>query len=299
MPLTPGRLVPIVSITLVLALAGAAVPAAAAPGGAQHEGVRRGATEFAEHEEADIAKLSRVLLQLVQDRTLVEPFLAGDRARLLAAAQPTFEILKREEQITHWYFIGVDRKCFLRVHAPDKHGDVIARETLTQAIARRDVGAGMELGKTAFALRVVRPIRRDGEVVGYMELGEEIDHFFERMKAVLGDDFGLLADKEHVDRRELARVRNDDRWDERPDVVLINSTMWDEKRIQVGVPLAKLPPEGNLLGEWQDGGRRYVGGAFPVKDAAGHVVAALFVRHRLDATAGHDREAPAATAPAR
>jgi hypothetical protein len=126
-----------------------------------------------------------------------------------------------------------------------------------------------------------------------MELGEEIDHFFERMKQQTGDDFGLLADKQHVDRKELARVRNDDRWDERPDVVLINSTMWDEKRIQLGVPLQKLPAQGVFVGEWEDEGKRYVGGAFPVKNAADHVAGALFVRHPIGGPAPAPAAAPA------
>jgi hypothetical protein len=132
-----------------------------------------------------------------------------------------------------------------------------------------------------------------------MELGEEIDHFFERMKQQTGDDFGLLVDKQHVDRAELARVRNDDRWDERPDVVLINSTMWDEKHVDVGMPLAKLPAKGNMVPGWEEEGRSYVGGAFPVKNAAGHVVGALFVRHQIGGPpAGGAEKAPAA-APAR
>jgi hypothetical protein len=275
-------LAPLAAAGALPALAAAASPAAAAAPAKDHEAaVRRAAAAFAELERADVDHLSRVLQQLVQDRTLVEPFLARDRDRLLAAAKPTFEILKEVEQVTHWYFIDPDRKCFLRVHAPSTHGDVIERDTLAQAIAKKDVGSGKELGRTAFALRVVRPIRSGGTIVGYMELGEEIDHLFDRMKVEAGDDFGLLADKEHVDRKELARVRNDDRWDERPDVVLINSTMWDEKRIQIGMPLAKLPPEGAFVGAWRDEEKTFVGGVFPVRNSSGHVVGALFVRHRI------------------
>jgi hypothetical protein len=280
---TSARLaLPLARLALAAALAAGAGSALAAGAANHHEAdVRRAAASFSEHEKVDVAKLSRVLQQLVQDRALLEPFLARDREKLLAAARPSFEILKEADQVTHWYFITTDGKCFLRVHNPAVSGDAIDRDTLKQAMASGDLGFGKELGKTAFALRVVRPIRTGGKVVGYMELGEEIDHFFERMKQQTGDDFGLLADKQHIDRKELARVRNDDRWDERPDVVLINSTMWDEKRIQLGVPLAKLPAEGVFAGEWQDEGKSYVGGAFPVKNAAGHVVGALFVRHQI------------------
>jgi hypothetical protein len=278
----PARDLARLAAALALAAASAPAPALAADAAHPHEQeVRRAASAFSALEHADVAKLSRVLEQLVQDRTLVDAFLASDRRKLLALAKPTFDIMKEEDQITHWYFIGTDRKCFLRVHKPDEHGDLIDRDTLSMAIAKGDLGYGKELGKTAFALRVVRPIRRDGKLVGYMELGEEIDHYFDRMKAQTGDDFGLLVDKEHIDRKELARVRDDDRWDERPDVVLIHTTVWDENRVAIGMPLARLPADGTFVGEWEDGPRRYVGGAFPVKNAVGHVVGALFVRHQI------------------
>jgi len=294
---TPARPVSFVRLALVATLA-AAAPAVAGAANPHEPEVRRAAASFADLEKADVAKLSRVLQQLVQDRTLLAPFAARDREKLLAAARPTFEIMKAQDQITHWYFIDADGKAFLRVHKPEQFGDVIQRDTLKQAVATGDVGSGKELGKTAFALRVVRPIRSGGKVVGYMELGDEIDHFFERMKQQTGDDFGLLVDKQHIDRAELARVRNDDRWDERPDVVLINSTMWDEKRIQLGMPLAKLPADGIYVGEWLEEGRSYVGGAFPVRNAADHVVGALFVRHQVGGPAPGPGKAPAA-APAK
>lgn len=281
---SPARSAPLAArLALAGALAAAAWPAGAAgPAKAHEEAVRRAAAAFEKLERDDVDLLSKAIDGLAADPAIVAPFVARDREKLLAAARPAFERLGAEKQITHLYFLDPEpaRTCFLRVHKPEQFGDVVGRETFSQAIANAKIGHGKELGKTAFALRVVKPLRAGGKLVGYVELGEEIDHFFERMKQATGDDFGLLVDKRHVDRQELARVRNDDRWDERPDVVLINSTMWDEKRIDLGMPLAKLPAKGVVLAEWQDEGRSYVGGAFPVKNAAGHVVGALFVRHQ-------------------
>jgi hypothetical protein len=289
-------------------LAALASPAAAGHTTADDDAVRGAASAFAKLEKADVDMLSKALDKLVADPALITPFLARDREKLLAVAKPIFDKLKAENQITHFYFLDTEpaRTCFLRVHKPEQFGDRVDRDTLLAAIATQKIGYGKELGKTAFALRVVKPVRSGGKVVGYMELGEEIDHFFERMKRQTDDDYGLLVDNQHVDRAELARVRNDDRWDERPDVVLINSTMWDEKRIDLGMPLAKLPAGGIVLDEWRDDPHTYVGGAFPVKNAVGHVVGALFVRHRVadgpaapaanKAAAGAPAKAPAAAA---
>jgi len=244
--------------------------------------VRRAGNAYADLEKKEVDRLSQELDKLLKDEKLVAAFAARDRPTVLSMARPTFEKLK-ERGVTHWYFIEPEptRTCFLRVHQPHLSGDLIARTTLSQAIATRQVGYGKELGKTAFALRVVKPISSGGKVIGYMELGEEIDHFFGRMKTQTGDDFGLLVDKRFIDRKELARVLKEDRWDERPDVVLIQSTMWDEVNIEVGGALQSLTDEGAGFKEWKEGGQSFAGGSFPVRDAGKRVVGAVFVRHRI------------------
>jgi hypothetical protein len=261
-------------------LAVTATHAAGGPAAPVKDPVADAAARYAALEKADVEILSAELDRLVADPALVQPFAARDRAKLLVAARPLFERLKAERMVTHWYFIDREpsRTSFLRVHAPEKFGDRIDRATLSQAIATKKMGAGKELGQTAFALRVVKPIRVGGEIVGYMELGEEIGHFLTRMKHQTGDDYALLADKEKIDRADLAAIRKEDRWDERPDVVLIDSTVWNEATIVLGTALAKIPEGGTRLAPWTDGSVRYVGGAFPVRDATNQVVGALFVR---------------------
>lgn len=269
-------------LAAALLAAGAGAPALAAQG-PHAESVHRGAAAFALLERAEIQKLSQALDALSSDPAILKLFQARKREALLALTAPKFARLKARQGITHWYFLDPEpaRTVFLRVHTPELYGDVVNRDTFSQAIANHRMGYGKELGKTAFALRVVKPIRVDGRIVGYMELGEEIDDFLARMKKRTGDDFGLLVDKDRVDRKDLARVLKEDRWDERPDVVLVNSTIWNEQMIQLGMPLEKIPADGVVLGEWTDGASRFLGGAFPVRDAAGRTVGALIVRHSL------------------
>lgn len=264
----------------------AALPAPSTAPGAQDDGhVRDAARAFERIERETVEALSKELDRLVADPALVAAFRARDRDALLAAAQPSYDRLAAARGISHFYFLEPEpaRTCFLRVHKPSLRGDVVDRDTFTQAIASKKIGAGKELGKTAFALRVVKPMRDGGKVIGYVELGEDIDHFVERVKQKTGDDFGLLVDKGRVDRGQLARVRHDDRWDERPDVVLIVSTMWDERQIDVGGPLAKLPAAGTPVRTWKEGPRTWAGAAFPLHDAANRVIGALFVRHEVKA----------------
>jgi hypothetical protein len=255
--------------------------AARADGAAEEAAVRRAAAAYAELERKEVERLSKALDALAADPALLEPFGARDRERLLRVAQPRFERLAAELGVSLWYFHEAGSRVFLRVHVPSLHGDAVQRPTLARAAATGQVAAGKELGKTAFALRVVKPVRSGGKLLGYVELGEQLEQFLERTKKQTGDDFGVLVDKARIDRAELTRVRGEDRWEERPDVVLVDSTMWNDRYVTLGMPLAKLPATGTIIPEWNDEGQAYVGGAFPVRDAADQVVGALFVRHAV------------------
>jgi hypothetical protein len=267
-----------------LALALAAALAVGRAGATEVDAaLRRGADEFTLLERAEVARLSRMLDALMSDPEIVKAFRARRREELLAVTAPKFERLRDHQGVTQWYFLEPPpaKTCFLRVHAPELHGDVVTRDTLWQATVNGRLGFGKELGRTAFALRVVKPVRVDGKVIGYMELGEQLDGFLARIKEKTGDDFGLLIGKDRIDRKELARVQKEDRWNERPDVVLIDSTMWNERMIQLGMAIEKIPEDGAMLGAWSDGTRSFRAGAFPMRDAGNRVVGALVVRHAV------------------
>lgn len=268
-----------VALAAALALAS---PQRAAAADDHADVLRKGAAAYAALERRDTEMLSRELDRLLGETDILELFRARRRGELLAAADREFAELKARH-VTHWYFLEPEpsRVCFLRVHAPELHGDVVNRETFSQAVATKKLGAGKEVGKTAFALRVVKPARLRGELIGYMELGEDIDHFLGQLKRETGDDFGVLIDKRHVDRMELNRISKEDRWDDFREVVLVDSTMWEDRTVPLRIPLAELPDSGWMAGSWVDGGRRFAGAMFPLRDARRQVVGALFVRHAV------------------
>jgi hypothetical protein len=254
----------------------------ALPAGAEDAAshIRQAGAEFGSIERVEVEKLAAALDGVIADKALMKTFRERDRAKLLAEAQPIFKRLKAQKAITHFYFLEPEpgRTCFLRVHAPAQFGDVVQRATFTKAIQSGKVGAGMELGKTAFALRVVKPVREAGKVVGYVELGEEIDQFLTRMKKQTGDDYTIFADKARISRKDWELVRPESKWDELPGLVLVESTTWNSKVVDIGRPIAQLPPEGLMLPAWTDLGKRYLGAVFPIPDATGNAAGALFVR---------------------
>lgn len=245
--------------------------------------VRGAAAAYLDIEQNHVARLSSTLVALASNPALRGAFVARDRERLYAAAAPIFRELRATHGITHFYFIEPEpsRRCFLRVHEPWQYGDVIERATLARAVATRQPSSGNELGKTAFALRVVRPFLVDGRVAGYMELGEEIDHFLARMKMRLGDDLAMFVSKHRLDPAEWARTRVPPRsgWDDRPDVVVVNSTT--SERMVDDAAVLGLSASAMVLDEVERGGSVFARGVFPVRDADGAIVAGVVVRHDI------------------
>lgn len=253
---------------------------------AAEQAIAGAGADFAALERSDVEKLDATLRALSGHPALVDAFAARDRARLRAAAAPVFTELRQNHDITHMYFLEPDpsRKVFLRVHKPAQFGDVVHRTTLSRAIDTLSIGAGKELGQNAFALRVVRPwYSRDGSLVGYVELAEEIDHFVGRLKHATGDEYGLLVEKVFLDRQAWARSRAGKRnnWDDRPRTVVVSATGEDESLMAFDGDVSSVPDHGLVLGEERRGEKSFARGLVPVKDAAGRRVGGLFVLHDI------------------
>ncbi len=142
--------------------------------------------------QSDADGLRRALTGLSRLEPLLDPFARGDRAVLLAAVQPVFTELKNQHNITHMYFISLQGEVFLRAHKPEQFGDSLERSTYLRAAATRSTATGLEMGRNFFSLRCVTPVYLHGNQIGYLEVAEEIEHIFEQMKHITGNDFGLF-----------------------------------------------------------------------------------------------------------
>ncbi len=260
---------------------------------AADQAVKAASQSFVGMEEREIDKLSTALDALLGEPALASFFALRDRDHLLETAAPIFRELRTRHHVTHWYFIdpAPSRTCFLRVHRPELRDDVVNRQTLLAAIRTGDTAAGKELGQTAFALRVVRPFVAGGKLLGYMELGQEIDDFLARMKAETGDEFALVIGKKYLDEKEWARTRGERRnsWTDDPEIVTVDVTSRELPIAGASADLRDVPDGGRYLVPVERGSRRFVRGVLPVLDASGQRVGGLFVLH--DVTALRERAA--------
>ena len=132
---------------------------------------------------------------LLSDPNILELFLAKDRNSLYAYASKPFFKMRDSYLITHFYFVEPDGNCFLRVHSKDLYGDIISRQTMLSAQKTLSPASGLELGKTAFALRAVSPYLDGNKLVGFLELGEEISHFLKDLSKNNNDYYAMVVPK--------------------------------------------------------------------------------------------------------
>ncbi|MGO8795908.1 MAG: cache domain-containing protein [Candidatus Sulfotelmatobacter sp.] len=231
----------------------------------------------------EISKMTAVSEALLLDPEIRDAFAAKDRARLLQLTGPLYPKLK-SEGITNWMFHTPepDMAVFLRLHNPAKFGDQLNRFIDHQAVQTHAMVTGNELAKAGFAVRILRPFYdAKGSVTGYVEFGEELGQFIHTMKSQTGNNYGLLLSKKFVDRQfwadSSAVWKRRDNWSDNPNFVVADKTTADDKIIAFHGELSAVPEEGEVLERLQDGNSVFVRGIFPIRDAAGNTVGAMFV----------------------
>jgi len=238
--------------------------------------------------EEDAGLLEIIIGFLEKDKNLQDAWLAGDRESLLGYALPIFEDvhskhedIRSQHDVTHFYFHGLDRVNFLRVHKPQRHGDYIDRFTMNQAVSSGKDAWGIELGPLGtFTLRYVYPWVIDGKLSGYIELGEEIGHITPELAEITGAELFFVINKSYLNRGDwedsLKMLGQTGNWDRYSDVVVIDSTMED-------VPSAIGTEMQRHLVDHEDflfkakGAQNYFGGFVPLYDAGGTKVGDIVV----------------------
>jgi HAMP domain-containing protein len=242
---------------------------------------------FAILENREISKMTAVSDTLMTNPEVRSAFTAKDRDRLLQLTAPLYGSLKAQG-ITNWMFHTTEPNMvvFLRLHNPPKYGDTLNRFFDKKVSSTHVLVAGNELAKAGFALRIIRPFYdTQGSVTGYVEMGEELGHFIHTMKEQTGSDYGLLLNKKFLDRQfwaDSSKVwQRRDNWDDNPGFVVADKTTADDGIFRFQGDLSSLPEEGMVLERFRSGNSVIVRGLFPVYDAAGNAVGAMFVVHNI------------------
>jgi diguanylate cyclase (GGDEF)-like protein len=195
--------------------------------------IRGSAQEFYDESiRYDANALQAIMHTLKYDKKLSAALAQSNREALLQHAKPLFEDLRRDFNITHFYFTGTDRVNLLRVHAPLRYGDVIERITMNQAESSGSIMYGVELGPLGtFTLRLVSPWydQQTQNLIGYVELGMEVDHVINKLRDFFGVQVFTIIKKEFLDRDKwedgMLTLGRTPQWDRFPNEVASEQSM--------------------------------------------------------------------------
>lgn len=242
------------------------------------DSVRQAEHSMRTQETMSADKLAAALEVFLQDKAFKEVFNAKDRDRLYRYGQPLFQKLKARYGITHFYFHMPDGRNFVRLHDRDIHDDMIERITFKKARAAQGFSRGIELGKTAFALRVVAPYYDGDRLIGYVELGQEIDNFLEYIKGETRNEFAIIVRKDRMKREDWISTRKvaglPDNWDEQEKFLWISRPADNtvERDCFRSKGIEKFDKEAAFLPDFQSEKKGFACGGFPLHDAEGKPV---------------------------
>jgi PAS domain S-box-containing protein len=121
-----------------------------------------------------------------------------DRNRLLELFAPAYETLHRDFGVRQFHFHLPPATSFLRLHAPERHGEKMRtfRQTINQA---RETGigvGGIEKGVLGLSIRSVAPVFYQGRQVGTVEFGLSLEKpLLEEFKKKYNADVSLYLQK--------------------------------------------------------------------------------------------------------
>jgi hypothetical protein len=185
---------------------------------------------FDKQVESETELLSSILELVAKDERLQKAWTAKDRNSLLKLSAPLLKEMGAKHRITHFYFHNPDRTSFLRVYDPDRFDDVVNRFTLLETVRTGQISAGIELGKlSTLTLRVVHPWQINGKIVGYIEMGEEIDHIIEKLHNILDVELYISIYKSFLKeenwKASMRLLNRQSDWNFSPYAVIVNQSL--------------------------------------------------------------------------
>ena len=238
---------------------------------------------------SDVQLLKAQIDHVSADPAMLEAWQDHNLSALTALSQPLSEKLKSDYKITHFYFVEPNRTVFLRAYTPSKVGGIIDRHTMLTAAKTGEDTWGVELGtQGTFTLRFVRPVKQNGSVVGYMELGEEINRLANGIARDLNVDTITVIRKEFMTRENFEAGCQlfgfTGQWDTYPDFVVIHQTTSKipaeiDKWLNASHPPFDKTPEFTATMD----GKKYSTGIIYLPDAAGRNVGDIILMQDVTA----------------
>lgn len=258
-----------------------------------HDTFKRSISELNHDKERLLAEqtsaLSLSIKTISNDPDVQQALRNKDSNALLQQWQEVFQKMKEENKVTHFYFMDAQRVCLLRVHNPPKKGDTINRFTALEAEWTRKTSSGIEVGPMGMlTLRVVQPIIVDNELIGYIEMGKEIEDVLHQLHFQSDVELFLVLNKDILDRSAweegMRLLDREPDWNLLKNQALIYTTdqkipyaISDKMNYWLGSEHIHDNPDTEVYVE----GSTYRIAMTPLKDVSGKAVGDIFILHNV------------------
>ncbi|WP_024953832.1 sensor domain-containing diguanylate cyclase [Sulfurospirillum arcachonense] len=156
--------------------------------------------------KSDIKTYKTFIKLISKDKQAIELFQSNNREGLYNYYKKTFEEFNKQYKISHFYFHKTSKINFLRMHYPQKHSDLIERFTLNASIKNRGLGKGIEFGIFHnLTLRVVYPWFVNNKIIGYIELGKEIDYLTPELAKLTHSEIVFTINKKNISKENYQK----------------------------------------------------------------------------------------------
>lgn len=210
---------------------------------------------------------------------------------LLACWEPVYKALASEQTFSGFGFFDENQVCIAKPQEIATNNLKANVSLANEAKLTGKAASGLELTSDGrLVLKIVSPIFANGSLVGYFELGREIEDILEDLHSRSKMQIAVSAKKNQIDRqaweaRQKTR-RSDNRWGRFPDSLIIfesQKLLPDEFTQTLETP--EKPTDfvtSNTLFE----GKTWRASGMPLKDASGQEISTLFLINDITTITG-------------
>ncbi len=157
----------------------------------------------------DTYLMESLIEELEKDAEIIKLFKEGNKKLLFKSLNQKFSKYKTRHEITHFYIHNINQTNFLRVHNENLHSDKITRVTLQNAAKNLSTSSGVEFGiYHNLTLRVVLPWFVDEKLIGFIEMGKDIDKLSPKLHAMIQSDIIFTIKKKYIPKEHFLIWKN-------------------------------------------------------------------------------------------
>lgn len=220
--------------------------------------------------DIDASRLHAVLYPISIDPRLKHSLVNNKHDDLLNETSALFQHLSDHDMISHFAVMDKSHRVVISLQKPKTQGNIINRSLRSQAEPSISATQGVELGPAGtLDVRVIQPWHDAGNLIGYLEMGEEIGRVSAVIKKSLGIDLVVRVDERLLHPEQLQNANQN-----QSNLVVYNSTLDDEVTALVTSNAALTEYDHRLKnGETQT----LYTAAFPLKDASERNIGEIMV----------------------